>query len=261
MNADDKPLHGRVALVTGASKGIGRGIAEHLAASGASLVVSSRDDAALTTTAHEIAARHGVTVVPVAADVADLATAALLIDKAIASFGSLDILVNNSGGPPSGRFLDLGDAAWRNAFDLLLLGVVRLIREAYPHLRDSGRGRIVTVASTSVKQPIEGLILSNALRSAVVGLSKTLAAEFGVDGITVNVVAPGNILTDRLRERAVVSGVPLAEALHAAEKNIPLGRIGDPNDLGALVAFLCTDAAAYITGTLIPVDGGLTRGV
>jgi len=261
MNTNDRPLQGRVALVTGASKGIGRAIAAHLAACGASLVVSSRDEDVVATAAREIAAHHGVTVVPVAADVADPATAALLVDKAVASFGSLDILVNNSGGPPSGRFLDLDDAAWQNAFDLLLLGVVRLIREAYPHLRDSGRGRIITVASTSVKQPIEGLILSNALRAGVVGLSKTLAAEFGADGVTVNVVAPGNILTDRLRERVVVSGLPLDEALRAAEKNIPLGRIGAPDDLGALVAFLCSDAAAYITGTLIPVDGGLTRGV
>lgn len=261
MNTDDKLLHGRTALVTGASKGIGRGIAEHLASLGVSLVVSSRDEAGITATAHEIAARHGVTVVPAAADVADPAAASSLVAKAIESFGSLDILINNSGGPPSGRFLDLDDDAWQSAFNLLLLGVVRLIRAAYPYLRDSGHGRIITVASTSVKQPIEGLILSNALRSGVVGLSKTLASEFGPDGVTVNVVAPGNILTDRLRERSAASGVPIEDALRAAEKNIPLGRIGMPDDMGALVAFLCTDAAAYITGTLIPVDGGLTRGV
>src|SRR5205823_11344706 len=261
----DYGLRGRVALVNAASKGIGHGIAEALAAEGVRLVLSARNGGLLERTAAEIAAAHRVEVVPVGADVVSAGAAETLVGTATSRFGRLDILVNNSGGPPAGTFADLDDAAWQHAFDLLLRNVVRMVRAALPHLRASGHGRIVNVASTSVKQPIPGLILSNSLRAGVVGLARTLADELAPDDITVNTVCPGRILTDRLREgqreRAAREGVPVDDLVHATAVDVPLGRIGDPSDMGHLVAFLCSDAASYITGTTIPVDGGLVRGL
>jgi 3-oxoacyl-[acyl-carrier protein] reductase len=259
----DYGLRGRVALVNAASKGIGRAIAEALAAEGVQLVLSARNGDLLERTAAEIAAAHGVAVVPVSADVARAGTAEMLVGTATSRFGRLDILINNSGGPPTGTFADFDDAAWQHAFDLLLLNVVRMVRAAVPHLRASGHGRIVNVASTTVKQPLPGFILSNSLRAGVIGLAKTLADELAPDAITVNNVCPGRILTDRLREgqreRAAREGVPVDDLVHATAVDVPLGRIGDPSDMGNLVAFLCSDAASYITGTTIPVDGGLVR--
>ena len=259
----DYGLRGRVALVNAASKGIGRAIAAALAAEGVQLVLSARNGGLLERTAAEIAAAHGVAVVPVSVDVARAGAAETLVGTAASRFGRLDILVNNSGGPPTGTFDDFDDAAWQHAFDLLLLNVVRMVRAALPHLRASGHGRIVNVASTTVKQPLPGFILSNSLRAGVIGLAKTLADELGADAITVNNVCPGRILTDRLREgqreRAAREGVPVDDLVHATAVDVPLGRIGEPSDMGNLVAFLCSDAASYITGTTIPVDGGLVR--
>jgi 3-oxoacyl-[acyl-carrier protein] reductase len=259
----DYGLRGRVALVNAASKGIGRAIAEALAAEGVQLVLSARNGDLLERTATEIATAHGIAVVPVSADVARVDAAAMLVGTAMSRFGRLDILINNSGGPPTGTFADFDDATWQHAFDLLLLNVVRMVRAAVPHLRASGHGRIVNVASTTVKQPLPGFILSNSLRAGVIGLAKTLADELAPDAITVNNVCPGRILTDRLREgqreRAAREGVPVDDLVRATAVDVPLGRIGDPSDLGHLVAFLCSDAASYITGTTIPVDGGLVR--
>ena len=261
----DYGLRGRVALVNAASKGIGRGIAEALAAEGTDLVISARSETALVATAQEIVAAHGVRVVPVAADVTRPDAAHRLVGTAIERFGRLDILVNNSGGPPPGAFVDFDDLAWRAAFDLLLLNVVRMVRAALPHLRESGHGRIVNVESSAAKQPIPGLILSNSLRAGVLGLAKTLADELAIDRITVNTICPGRILTDRLREgqraRAKVEGVDVDDLVRATAVEVPLGRIGTPADMGNLAAFLCSDASGYITGATIPVDGGLLRGL
>ncbi len=193
-------LKGRVGLVNAASRGLGRAIAEALAAEGVRLVISSRQQEAVAQTAAEIVAKYGAEVVPVAADVSQAEAAGLLVDTAIQHFGQLDILVNNSGGPPGGLFDDFDDAAWQKAFELLLLNVVRMVRASVPHLRSSAHGRIVNVASTSVRQPIKGLILSNSLRAGVVALAKTISDELAPDQITVNTVLPGRILTDRLRE-------------------------------------------------------------
>jgi 3-oxoacyl-[acyl-carrier protein] reductase len=259
-------LKGRVALVNAASRGLGRGIAEALAAEGARLVISSRNQDAIEATAAEIVSKYGVEVVPVPADVSRPGPADMLVGEAMAHFGQLDILVNNSGGPPGGHFADFDDAAWQDAFELLLLNVVRMVRAAWPQLRASGHGRVVNVASTSVREPINGLILSNSLRAGVVGLAKTLADELAPDQITVNTVLPGRILTDRLRElfraRADQTGIPVDDlARQEVAKEVPLGRVGEPEDMGSLVAYLCSDAAAYITGQLIAVDGGQIRGM
>lgn len=262
----DLNLKGRVALVNAASRGLGRGIAEALAAEGARLVISSRGQEAVEQTAAEISAKYAAEVMPMAADVSEPGAADRLVGGAVERFGGLDILVNNSGGPPAGTFVDFDDAAWQKAFDLLLLSVVRMVRAALPHLRQSGHGRVVNVASTSVRQPINGLILSNSLRAGVAALAKTLSDELAPDQVTVNTVLPGRILTDRLREinglRAKEAGVPVDDLVRSeGAKEIPLGRVGEPEDMGSLVAFLCSDPAAYITGQLIAVDGGVLRGI
>ena len=262
----DLKLSGRVALVNAASRGLGRGIAEALAAEGARLVISSRSQEAIERTAAEIAKQYGGEVVPVGADVSRPEAAETLVGEAIGRFGQLDILVNNSGGPPGGYFADFDDAAWQNAFELLLLNVVRMVRASVPHLRASGHGRVVNVASTSVRQPIKGLILSNSLRAGVVGLAKTLSDELAPDQITVNTVLPGRILTDRLREGFLApareAGMPVDDlARREVAKEVPLGRVGETEDMGSLVAYLCSDLAAYITGQLIAVDGGQVRGI
>jgi 3-oxoacyl-[acyl-carrier protein] reductase len=262
----DLKLSGRVALVNAASRGLGRGIAEALAAEGARLVISSRSQEAIERTAAEIAEQYGGEVVPVGADVSRPEAAEMLVGEAIGRFGQLDILVNNSGGPPGGYFADFDDAAWQNAFELLLLNVVRMVRASVPHLRASGHGRVVNVASTSVRQPIRGLILSNSLRAGVVGLAKTLSDELAPDQITVNTVLPGRILTDRLREGFLApareAGMPVDDlARREVAKEVPLGRVGETEDMGSLVAYLCSDLAAYITGQLIAVDGGQLRGI
>jgi len=262
----DYHLAGRVALVNAASRGLGRGIAEALAAEGARLVISSRDATAISQAAREISAAYGAEVVPVAADVSTPAAAGHLVTSAAERFGALDILVTNSGGPPGGTFADFTDQDWQHAFDLLLLSVVRMVRAALPYLRASGRGRIINVASSSVKEPIPGLILSNSLRAGVAGLAKTLSGELAADQITVHTVLPGRILTDRLRgpfvEPARAAGVPVDDLARAeVAKEVPLGRVGEPADLGSLVAFLCSAGAAYLTGLTVAVDGGRLRAI
>jgi 3-oxoacyl-[acyl-carrier protein] reductase len=262
----DLQLRGRVALVNAASRGIGRGIAEALAAAGVRLVISARDEDAIDAAAREIASAHQAEVVGVAADVATADAAGRLVATAVDRFGGLDILVTNSGGPPAGRFTDFDDTPWQQAFDLLLLSVVRMVRAALPPLRASGRGRIINVESSSVREPIPGLILSNSLRAGVAGLAKTLADELAPDQITVNTVLPGRILTDRLRsqyiEPARAAGVAVDDLVRAeAAKAVPLGRVGEPADVASLVAFLCSPAAGYLTGLAVAVDGGQMRAI
>jgi len=187
-----------------------------------------------------------------------------IVAATVGEFGRIDILVNNAGGPPAGNFASLGDAQWQAAFELNLLSTVRLVRLVLPHMRKTGSGRIITIVSTSVKQPIDGLLLSNAIRSGVVGLAKTLSIELASDNITVNNVCPGRILTDRLRQiyhinERVQQGVSEEAVLKEMAQDVPMGRVGIPEELGALVAFLASQQAAYITGTTIQVDGGLVR--
>jgi 3-oxoacyl-[acyl-carrier protein] reductase len=191
----------------------------------------------------------------------DLAT---IVETTIQEFGRLDILVNNAGGPPFGYFENFDDEVWQQAFELNLLSTVRLIRLVLPHMRQAGGGRIINIVSTSVKQPIDGLLLSNTIRPGVIGLAKSLSFELAPDNITINNVCPGRILTDRLLQGVSVQeklaqGISAEEALSGQTKDIPLGRLGKPEELGALVAFLASSQASYITGTTIPVDGGLVR--
>jgi 3-oxoacyl-[acyl-carrier protein] reductase len=257
-------LHGKVALVTAASKGLGRAIALTLAAEGAQVVIASRNQEALLHTAQEIEEITGHTVLAYPADVGKREDIEALVTKTLEARKGIDILVHNTGGPPVGTFESVTEEQWQATFEAELLSAVRLIRLVLPTMRQRGAGRIIHIVSTSVKQPSEGLLLANAIRPGVVGLAKTLAIDLAPEHITVNNVCPGRILTDRLRYgggvRARMSqGISEEEALQEMVKSIPMGRAGRPEEVGALVAFLASEQAAYITGTTISIDGGFVR--
>jgi 3-oxoacyl-[acyl-carrier protein] reductase len=245
----DLRLAGRTAIVCGGSTGIGLGIAEALAEEGANLVLFARRPDVL----EQAADRLGAVAVPGDVTVAD--DAQRLVRAAVDAFGGIDILVNNSGGPPRTSALALDERSILEAVELMLVSAVRLTGLCLPYLERSDAGRIVNVTSSTVREPVDNLALSNAVRPGVVGWAKTLAREVGPKGITVNSIAPGRIDTERLRE--VYPEGPTDADLAA----IPLGRLGTPREIGDLVGFLCSDRAAYVTGTVITVDGGLTRGL
>ncbi|GCE24178.1 SDR family oxidoreductase [Dictyobacter kobayashii] len=260
----DLGLQGKVALVMAASKGIGRACALALAAEGASITIGSRNQETLEEAASEIRSHNGANVLVVPTDVTREADLAAIVNATIREYGRLDIVVNNAGGPPIGSFAQFDDAQWQAAFELTLLSTVRLIRLTLPYLRESGSGRIINIVSTSVKQPIDDLLLSNAIRPGVIGLAKSLSIELAPDNITINNVCPGRILTDRLRkgpgmQQKREQGISEQEALKDLAKGIPMGRLGQPEELASLVAYLSSRQAGYITGTTIQVDGGLVR--
>jgi len=252
----DMGLRDRVALVCASSRGIGRAAAEALAAEGAKLALCARDEATLEATAAAIRAT-GTEVLTVAADLGKREDVDRVMRETLARYGRLDILINNTGGPAPGRFEAHDDDAWQAAFETLLLSVVRLTRLAIPEMRARHWGRIITVTSTSVKQPIANLVLSNSLRAAVTGLAKTLSLELAADGITVNTVAPGRILTDRL-----LSLYGDEETTRrTAGQGVPMGRVGEPADMGNAILYLCSEQAGYVSGVTLQVDGGLIQGL
>lgn len=261
----DLSLTGKAALVCAASKGLGRAAALALAREGAKVAICARGPETLAHTAEEIRNATGADVLPIVADVAGKEDAARLVSEAVQRFGGLDILVTNAGGPKSGPFSSLSEEDWRQAVDELLLSVVRLCAEVVPHLKRRGGGRIIHVTSVSVKQPVENLMLSNSIRAAVVGFAKTLANELAPDRILVNCVAPGYTRTDRvlelLRAGARQEGVDPAEIERRLVGQIPLGRMGEPDEFGAVVAFLASERASFITGSVIPIDGGFVKGL
>ena len=253
-------MKGKRTLVTAASKGLGRAIAEAFLAEGCRLVISSSDDSRIQATAAELRA-DGREVHAMAADVSQPDEVADLVDFALHQLGGLDILVCNAGGPPPGRLEALDEAQWRRAFDLLLMSTVRLSRTAMPALRDGG-GVILNLTSSTVREPIDGLILSNSLRAAVTGMAKTISREAAPD-VRVNNIATGVVLTDRIYQLAAFNaaraGTSREAALEAMAKLVPLGRLGRPEELAAAAVFLCSDAASYITGVTLTVDGGSAR--
>ncbi len=261
----DLGLRGKVALVAAASQGMGRAIATELAREGAKVALCSRDEARVQAAASAIGEETGGEVLGVRADVTRGEDVQAFVEAAVGQLGAPDVLVTNAGGPPAGGFEDVDDAAWDATYDLTFLSAVRLIRACLPHMKKAGGGRVVVMTSISVKQPVDNLILSNAVRLAVVGLAKTLTRELAPHNITVNVTAPGYIATARLRElfedRARREG-ETPEAVQARlVGTIPMGRLGEPREMAALVAFLASDRAAYLTGNVIQLDGGMYAGV
>ena len=256
----DLGLKDRVALVAASSKGLGKACALELAREGARVVICGREPASLSAAAGEIASATGTDVLPLEADLTDAAQIRRLVDGALERLGRIDILVTNNGGPPAGFFDDFDDEAWLAAHQLTLLSAVRLIRAVLPAMRARKWGRIINITSVSVKQPIDNLLLSNVYRPGVTGLAKTLSAQVAADGVTVNNVAPGYTRTGRVLELArarAASGAQTVEAVLADRAaNIPMRRMGEPGELAALVAFLASERAGYITGATIQVDGG-----
>ncbi len=256
----DLGLKDKVALVAASSQGLGRAVAEELAAEGASLVLCARDAHILDQTAAAIAERSNTRVLAVPADVTVTDDIKRLVDAGIERFGRIDILVTNAGGPPAGRFDQLTPEQWEQAIRLTLISAVELTRHVLPGMKERRWGRILNITSIAVKQPVENLLLSNSLRAGLTGFARTLANEVAADGITVNNVLPGYTRTERLDELAEMmaekQGISASEFRGKWEQEIPMRRLGEPREFAAAVAFLASERASYITGTSIQVDGG-----
>lgn len=261
----DLGLHGKVALVSGASQGMGRAIALGFAREGANVSICARGEASLREASETIRKETGGEVLASVADMAKAEDIRRFVAKTVEHFGRLDIVVVNAGGPPPGEFMKFTDEDWEKAFGLSFLSAMRLTREAVPHMRKAGGGRVINITSTSVKEPIAGLVLSNAIRSGVIGLAKTLSRELARDNILFNNICPGRIGTERARKlnqaRAERLKRPVEEVQKEMEAEVPLGRYGTSEEVANLVVFLGSDRASYITGTTIQVDGGLVRGI
>jgi 3-oxoacyl-[acyl-carrier protein] reductase len=259
----DLGIKGRVALVTGGSKGLGNGCARALVDAGCAVAIAARGKEGVQAARDRLADATDAKLTAHAADVADRDDVERLVKEVLAAHGRVDILVTNSGGPRPGTFEAATEKEWDHAYDVVLKSVVRLVRLVTPGMKERTWGRIVNIVSSSVREPIPGLVLSNAFRPAVAGLAKTLSQELGRYQITVNNVAPGRFGTDRLREvarvRAEAEAKTELEMLDAFADQSPLGRLGEPREIGDVVAFLCSDRASFVTGVTMPVDGGLMR--
>jgi 3-oxoacyl-[acyl-carrier protein] reductase len=261
----DLQLKGLRVLVTGASRGLGYATALVLAQEGAEVAINSRTAENIQKAAQIISEQTGARVHSLAGDVLDPDTPARLVAEAAELMDGLDILVTNSGGPPPGSFESLTDQDWQRAIDLNLMSHIRLIRSALPHLRRSSAPSVLTVTSYSVKQPIPNLVLSNSIRAATVGLTKTLALELGHESIRFNSILPGWTSTERVHElmsaRAKISGASIEEEIARQSKDSPLGRMGKPHEFAQAAAFLVSPAASYITGVMLTVEGGMYKGI
>lgn len=259
----DLGLKGKNVLVLASSKGLGKACALEFAREGANIMLTSRDEEQLSRTAEEIKAETGATVHYKKCDITQRNEIDELVAETVEKLGSVDVLVNNAGGPPAGLFNDFEDEHWQGAFELTLLSLVRTVRAVTPNMRRNGGGRIVNIASSSFKQPIDGLILSNTFRTAINGLSKSLSQELGKDRILINTIGPGRIGTDRIGELdqmvADKKGVTAEEVKAGMESGIPLGRYGKPEEFAKMVVFLCSGANTYITGQSLLIDGGMVK--
>lgn len=260
----DLKMNGKTALVAASSKGLGNAIAKALAKEGANVMLSGRHEADLKKAAEELNGLGGGTVSYQVCDLADADGIKALVQKTADTFGTIDMLVNNVGGPKGGSLLDLTDDDWTSSFELHLLSYVRLIREAFPYLKKDG-GRIVNIASSSVKQPIPGLLLSNTFRMGIVGLTKSIAEELAEHRILINTLAPGRIATDRVAEldrlKAEKTGLSEQQVKESYEKEIPLGSYGKPDDFAQYASFLLSECNTYMTGQTLLIDGGMVKAI
>ena len=261
----DLGVAGRVAVIGGGSKGLGRACADSLANEGANLVICSRNAEELETAAAEIRGTADVDVLAVPADLSRLEDIQHLVQSAVDHFGRLDIVVANSGGPPAGRATDTSEETWARSIDMALSFFIRMGREAAPHMREGKWGRICNILASTVYQPIDNLVTSGVTRMGAVAYAKSLADEVGRDNVLVNNVAPGFLMTERMRHifenRSQETGQDIDSVLEAGASRIPVGRFGRPEELGDFVAYLCSDKNTYVTGTTILVDGGVVRSV
>src|SRR5213596_2402349 len=258
-------LRNRVAIVAGASQGIGRATAEAFAAEGCRVAICARNAAALKAAAEAIAKQHGVEVLDQAVDVTDASAVHGFVEAVINKFGSADICVTNAGGPPAKGFMAATLEDWRKAVDANFLSAVYFAREVIPHMQRKHWGRIITITSITTKQPVTDLVLSNAVRTSVVGFVKSLVNEFGKDGILINNVGPGYTATDRLKElaktRSSNSGKSEKEIFDAWAADAPVKRLGEPREVADTIVWLASERASYVTGQTILVDGGLYKGL
>ena len=261
----DLGIKDRVAIVAASSKGLGKATALGLAKEGVNLTICSRDKATLESAAEEIRSQTGVEVLPIPCDVSKTEDIKNVVNETIKKFKTVDILINNAGGPPTGGFLDFTLEHWQKAIELNLFSAITFSNEVIPYMKKNEWGRIINITSYAVKQPVEGLMLSNTVRAGIIGLAKSLSNEFGGDNILVNNICPGRIHTDRIvflaNDRAKKEGKSFDEVIDHMGADVPVGRIGRPEELAALAVFLASEQASYITGTTIQVDGGLTKGL
>jgi len=261
----DLGIKNRVALVAASSRGLGKAVAWELAREGVKLVICARNKEILEQTADEILLDTGVTVFPLAVDLSNPNQIDWMINETLDLFGKVDILVTNAGGPPAGNFSDLTDKEWMEAAQLTLMSAVRLVRKVLPSMQKQKWGRIIHMTSVSLKQPIDRLFLSNVFRPGVAGMAKSLSNELAKENILVNTVCPGYFMTERVKElisaQAEKTGRPEKEIEKEITGKIPLGRMGNPEELASLIAFLASEKASYITGATVQVDGGYIQGL
>ncbi|OGO60854.1 MAG: 3-oxoacyl-ACP reductase [Chloroflexi bacterium RBG_19FT_COMBO_49_13] len=260
----DLELKGKRALVAGSSRGLGYAIARVLALEGCRVAINGRNTESIQDAARKLQDETRAEIVTITGDVGQPEIPSLMVEQTVQAFGGLDLLVTNAGGPPSGKFEGFDDAVWQHAIELSLMSHVRLIKAALPYLRQSDCASVVTLTSYSIKQPIPNLILSNSIRAATVGLTKSLSLELGADGIRFNSVLPGWTMTERVHElmsyRAKVNGTSVEEETNRQAKDSALGRMGQPVELANATVFLLSPAASYITGVMLTVDGGIYKG-
>lgn len=260
----DLGLQRKSVVIMAASKGLGKATAQLFAAEGAHVFISSRNEEELKRTKNEIQEKTGNKNVNYAVcDITDAGSIKQFIAKVVEKNETVDVLINNAGGPPAGSFRDFDDEAWQNAFELNLLSFVRTIREVTPYMQKQGSGHIINIASSSIKQTIDNLILSNTFRAGIVGLAKSLSQELAKDNILINTVGPGRIATDRVAEldqvRANKLNVNVADLKTKTEQSIPIGRYGEPEEFANMVVYLCSQANTYVTGQAFVVDGGMVK--